>query len=141
MDSWSKGAFIFAGASLIAFGVRNLFWSLAREESRFRWIVSHGLAKLMLINGTINLTIGASVMYAAQSVPYFVIWSILGAIIAANGCFSIGVSQLSSVVTPTIEQTPGSESMRKQVTMRRLTGVLLTSTGLAWIFNGATSAV
>ena len=140
MDTWAAVAFFLVTAGFLGLGIRNILWSLTKEQIRFRSLVTNGLARSILNSGLSIVVLGGLVAFAARTVPHSVSWQILGIAIVALGCIGAAVAKFGSVITPSLEQMPEDKFLLRRVAQRRLSGVLLVIGGLVWVWNGVPNA-
>lgn len=141
MDVWSKSAFILVAAGLLTGGLRNIRWSVAKEELRFRKLISRGLSEALYVNGVMNFLLGGLLVFAARSIPHTVSWQLLGLLIVINGCIAIVVGRSDATKTLTLEQMPDKTTLLKRVKYRRVSGILLSLGAVAWLLNGLPNAI
>ena len=140
METWAEVAFFLVSVGFITMGIRNVLWSLSKEQQRFQKLISNGLANSILRNAVWLIAFGGLVAFAARTVPHSVSWQVLGAAIVVLGCISAAVARFGSIETPTLEQAPENAILSKRVAHRRLSGVLFIIGGVAWIWNGVPNA-
>ena len=124
------------GAALLIQGVRNLLWSEAKEQIRYRSILSRGLSTHMAANGMQIVLFGGLLTYASRSVPASVSWQIVGLAIVLLGCITLLVAGLGSLQIPNLGQMPPDSVLRKRVLRRKFSGALFLFGGIAWVWNG-----
>jgi hypothetical protein len=141
MDAWSEVSFFLVAAGFLSLGVRNVLWTLPKEQSRFCSLVRTGLAKKLLLNGAWLVLFGGLIMFAARTVPHSVSWQVLGLAIEVLGVIGAAVGKFGTVATPSLEQLPADKVLLKRVRYRRLSGVLLTLGGIVWVLNRVPNAI
>ncbi len=127
--------------ALLIQGLRNILWTAAREQERFRAIVSRGLASHMATNGIMVVVFGGLLAYSSRSVPLSLSWQVLGLAIVILGCITVLLARLGSMETPALEQMPAGSILRKRVRGRRFSGALFMLGGIAWVWNGLSLVV
>ena len=133
----SQITFVLITVAFLALGTRNCVWSRAREQDRFRKLVSRGLASHMMMSGALILSLGALIMFAARSVPNSFACMVLGIAVGFIGFMAVLVAKFGSIETPSIDQMPSGTILRKRVNFRRLSGALFVLGGFVWAWNGA----
>ena len=128
-------------AVFFVLGGRNLFWNEAKEQQRFRAIVSRGLATVMAESGIINVLFGGLLAYASRTVPYSFSWQILGLAIVILGAAIFAIARFKAPGTPALEQMPEGALLAKRVTARRISGALYVVGGAVWVWNGVSSGI
>ena len=123
----------------MAQGIRNGLWSTAKEQVRFRRLVSAGLARSIVTSGIQIVLFGGLVAFASRSVPQTIAWQILGLSIVVLGSIGMLVGKFAAIQTPTLEQMPDATSQRRRVIQRRMSGALFIIGSFVWTTNGATS--
>jgi len=135
MDAWSEVSFFLVAAGFLSLGVRNVLWTLPKEQSRFRSLVGTGLAGKLLLDGVWLVLFGGLIMFAARTVPHSVSWQVLGLAVQVLGVIGVAVGKFGTVARPNLEQLPANKILLKRVRYRRISGFLLTFGGIVWILN------
>lgn len=133
--------FAAVGAAFLAQGARNLFWSISKEQARFRYLVSRGLNKTLTDNGLRGLLFGGFLRFVARDVPHSVAWQILGLLLAAFGSIGLIAGRFASIQTPNLEQLPSGPQIVKRVRVKRLAGVAILILAATWVWNGLPSVL
>jgi len=137
IDTLSQITFVLVTVAFLALGIRNFVWSRAREQDRFRKVVSRGHASHVMMSGTLIMSFGVLIMFAARSVPNSLACMVLGLAVEFLGFIVVLVAKFGSIETPSIDQMPSETVLLKRVNLRRLSGALFVFGGLVWAWNGA----
>ena len=136
IDTLSQIIFVLIAVAFFALGIRNGFWSRAKEQDRFQKVVSRGLASHLMISGTLIMSLGVLIMFAARIVPNRLACMIFGLAVELLGLIVVLVARFGSIETPSTDQMPSETMLSKRVNLRKLSGALFVLGGLIWIWNG-----